>query len=422
MTRHEFAENLSVAVETLRTHKVRSALTVLGIVIGVTSVISVAAIIDGLNGYISQRVEQMGSRTFFVMRVAGSLGRIPEKMQRRKYIVAGTAEYLAEACTSCEVVEAFGARPGPGGGLNTDQSNELRYGSEKVDSVILRGFGPDIPRVIPLVSVARGRFLTRFDEDHAREVIVLGDAIANALFPGGIDPLGKVVRLNGHLMEVIGIMDQDPGLFGTPGMDQIAVIPFSTFRKYHPEYKDFMIAFAARKDVDTAVASNEVIDALRRYRKVPYSEENDFEVLSPDFLNNLWGQLTGALVALTGAISSVGLLVGGVGVMNIMLISVTERTAEIGIRKAVGARRSDIRIQFLMEAMVISCLGGVLGLAGGGAVAFAVNLLVPTVPATVSFLWVFLGVGISAGIGLFFGYYPASRAANLDPIVCLRYE
>jgi len=422
MTRHEFVENLRVALETLRTHKVRSGLTVLGIVIGVTSVISVAAIIDGLNRYVSARVEKMGSRTYFVSRVAASFGRIPEKVQRRKYIPPATADYLQEACTSCEIVEAFGARPGPSSGMAGDQSNELRYGAEKVESVILRGFGPEIARVIPLVAVARGRFMTSFDEDHAREVIVLGDALSNALFPAGVDPLGKVVRLNGHLMEVIGVMEPDPGLFGTPGMDQIAVIPFSTFRKYHPEYRDFMIAFAARKDTDPAIAANEVTEALRRYRKVRHDAENDFEIFSPDFLNQLWGQLTGALVLLTGAISSVGLLVGGIGVMNIMLISVTERTAEIGIRKAVGARKSDIRIQFLMEAMVISCLGGVLGITCGGTVAFLVNLLMPSIPATLSYFWVVLGVGISLSIGLFFGYYPASRAANLDPIACLRYE
>jgi putative ABC transport system permease protein len=155
---------------------------------------------------------------------------------------------------------------------------------------------------------------------------------------------------------------------------------------------------------------------------VKYNAENDFELTSPDFLSNLWEQLTGALVILTGIISSVGLLVGGIGVMNIMLISVTERTNEIGVRKAIGARKSDIRVQFLLEAVVLTGIGGVIGVAFGGAFALLVRTFMPSVPAFVSPLWVTLGVAMSVGVGLFFGYYPANRAANLDPIVCLRYE
>ena len=153
-----------------------------------------------------------------------------------------------------------------------------------------------------------------------------------------------------------------------------------------------------------------------------HNAENDFEITSPDFLSSLWNQLTGALVLLTGVISSVGLMVGGIGVMNIMLISVTERTQEIGVRKAVGARKADIRAQFLLEAVMLTGIGGLIGVAMGGAFAVAVRALVPSVPATLSPLWVSLGVAISVGVGLFFGYYPANRAANLDPITCLRYE
>ena len=153
-----------------------------------------------------------------------------------------------------------------------------------------------------------------------------------------------------------------------------------------------------------------------------HNQENDFEITSPDFLSNLWEQLTGALVILTSIISSVGLLVGGIGVMNIMLISVTERTSEIGVRKAIGARKSDIRVQFLLEAIVLTGIGGIIGILLGGSIAFLIRTLMPSIPAFVSLLWVTLGVTISVGVGLFFGYYPANRAANLDPIVCLRYE
>jgi putative ABC transport system permease protein len=161
---------------------------------------------------------------------------------------------------------------------------------------------------------------------------------------------------------------------------------------------------------------------MRRRRHVPYNKEDDFETADPNFFAELWNQLTGALVLLTGVISSIGLLVGGIGVMNIMLISVTERTKEIGIRKAIGARKADIRVQFLLEAVTLSGLGGVIGIVLGALIAFAIRTLLPSIPATLSPLWVSLGVAISVGVGLFFGYYPADRAANLDPIVCLRYE
>jgi len=272
-----------------------------------------------------------------------------------------------------------------------------------------------------LFDVAYGRFISRYDLEHARQVVVIGDAIASALFPN-LDPVGRVVRLNGKLYEVIGVFEKDPGLFGGPGVDQFAVIPLTDFRRHYPEVREVFIAFSVAPEANPAQVRNEVIEAMRRLRRVPYHEENDFEVVSPDFLTNLWNQLTAALFILTGVISSVGLLVGGIGVMNIMLISVTERTQEIGVRKAVGARRSDIRVQFLLEAMALTLVGGAIGLLLGMGVAFAVRSLVPSVPATLSYFWMGMGVLISAAVGIFFGYYPANRAANLDPIVCLRYE
>ena len=180
--------------------------------------------------------------------------------------------------------------------------------------------------------------------------------------------------------------------------------------------------FTVPKDVNVETAQGEVIQALRRLRRVPPERDDDFEVSSPDFLSNLWNNLTGALVILTTVISSIGLLVGGIGVMNIMLISVTERTQEIGIRKAIGARRADIRLQFLLEAVVLTLVGGTIGILIGAGISTLVRTAVPSVPATLSYLWVTIGFGISVGVGLFFGYYPARLAANLDPIDCLRYE
>jgi putative ABC transport system permease protein len=249
---------------------------------------------------------------------------------------------------------------------------------------------------------------------------VIGAAIADSLFPR-TDPIGKMVRLDGRLYEVIGVFEKDPGLFGGFGVDQFVITPLSNFRKNYPDVRDVFLIFTVRPEADLDTARAQVIESMRRRRHVPHSAENDFDVADPSFFTDLWNQLTGAMALLTGIIGSIGLLVGGIGVMNIMLISVTERTGEIGIRKAIGARKSDIRLQFLLEAVTLSGIGGVLGILIGGAISLLVRT-VASIPATVSPFWVAMGVAISVGVGLFFGYYPANRAANLDPIVCLRYE
>jgi putative ABC transport system permease protein len=237
-----------------------------------------------------------------------------------------------------------------------------------------------------------------------------------------LDPIGKTVRINGSTYEVIGVFEHDQGLFLGPGVDIFAVIPLSNFKKNYPEAKELIMAFTVPEKVNLETAQGEVIQVMRRLRRIPSGKENDFELSSPDFLSNLWNQLTGALVILTTVISSIGLLVGGIGVMNIMLISVTERTQEIGVRKAIGARRADVRLQFLLEAVVLTLVGGTIGILIGAGVSTLVRTLVPSVPATLSYLWVTIGFVISAAVGVFFGYYPANLAANLDPINCLRYE
>jgi putative ABC transport system permease protein len=418
MSRAELFENLAGAFDTLRSRKVRSALIILGIVIGVTSVIAVASIIDGLNGLIKERVAQLGSRTLFITRIpAGQAGtRLPLRIRVRKYLDDGDAQYLEDSCPGVSYATVFANRINLG-----EQTDELRFGDEQVERFFLRGTQPDYARALPLFQIAAGRFISPFDEEHARSVIVIGRAIAESLFPT-VDPIGKTVRLNGRQYEVIGVFEPDQGLFSSFGVDQFACIPMSNFRKSFPDVRERFIAVAGRENVAMQAVRDQVKEAMRRRRRVPHSGENDFEIADPDFLSKLWNQLTGALVLLTGIISSIGLLVGGIGVMNIMLISVTERTSEIGLRKAVGARKSDIRIQFLLEAVTLSGIGGLIGILIGAAIAFTVRTLLPAIPAVVSPLWVALGVGISVGVGLFFGYYPADRAANLDPIVCLRYE
>jgi putative ABC transport system permease protein len=418
MTRHELTENLLVAFDTLRARKIRSALTILGIVIGVTSVISVAAIIDGLNGYIQSRIQSFGSRSFFVTRIPPGftgLAPLPQKVRLRKYLDPSDAQYLKETVDGLDVASAFANRIDLG-----NQKDTISYGNEQVQRLILRGTQPDYAAALPLFTVAEGRFVSPFDEEHARNVAVIGNAIANSLFPQ-IDPIGKLVRLNGQLYEVIGVFEKDPGLFGGFGVDQFVCIPMSNFHKNHPDVRETFLIFTVRNDADLDTVRDKVVEAMRRRRHVPHRAENDFDVADPNFFIDLWNQLTGAMALLTGVIGSIGLLVGGIGVMNIMLISVTERTGEIGIRKAIGARKSDIRAQFLLEAVMLSGIGGVLGILVGSAISMTARALA-SIPAAVSPFWVAMGVAISVGVGLFFGYYPANRAANLDPIVCLRYE
>ncbi len=300
-------------------------------------------------------------------------------------------------------------------------SNRITRCDRSVEKLIVRGAEPEYTVALPLFNIERGRFVSAFDQEHARPVVVLGAAVAESLFPDS-DALGKTVRINGWTYEVIGIFSHDQGLFLGPGVDIFAIIPLSNFKKQYPEAKELIMLFTVPKDVNVETAQAEVIQAMRRLRRIPADKENDFELSSPDFLSNLWNQLTGALVILTSVISSIGLLVGGVGVMNIMLISVTERTQEIGVRKAIGARKADVRLQFLLEAVVLTLVGGTLGILIGAGVSILVRTLVPSVPATLSYWWVSIGFAISVGVGLFFGSYPANLAANLDPITCLRYE
>ncbi|HTP30745.1 MAG TPA: ABC transporter permease [Candidatus Acidoferrales bacterium] len=418
MTLTEIKENLYVAVDTLRSRKVRSALTILGIVIGVTSVISVAAIIDGLNGYMQNRIQSFGSRSFFITRIPpGYTGfaPLPQKIRLRKYLEIGDAQYLKETVSGVDIAVAFAQRITPPSG----QPDSISYEGERVERMFIRGTPPDYAAAIPLFTVATGRFISDYDESHARAVVVIGNAIAESLFPHS-DPIGKQVRLNGKLYEVIGVFEKDTGIFGF-GVDQFTCIPLSNFHKNFPEVREVFLIFTVRPDADLASTQNQVVDAMRRRRHVPHNADNDFEVADQSLFLDLWNRLTGAMALLTGVISSIGLLVGGIGVMNIMLISVTERTSEIGVRKAIGARKSDIRAQFLFEAITLSGIGGVLGILIGGAIS-AVARSLASIPATVSPFWVVAGVGMSVGVGLFFGYYPANRAANLDPIVCLRYE
>jgi len=418
MTLAQARENFLAAMGTLRSSKVRSALTVLGIVIGVSSVISMAAIIQGLNKFVQDKVESLGSRTYFLSRFPPGTdpSHWPESIRTRRYLQYDYADFVKQAAPDVHIVTTVGTR-----GFFFGDTNLITSGNRSVEKVIVRGAEPQYIEAIPLFTIERGRFISAFDQEHARPVVVLGAAISESLFPN-TDAIGKTVRINGAVYEVIGVFQHDQGLFLGPGVDIFVIIPLCSFKKEYPEAKELIMLFTVPENMNVETAQGEVIQAMRRLRRIPAGKDNDFEISSPDFLSNLWNQLTGALVILTTVISSIGLLVGGIGVMNIMLISVTERTQEIGVRKAIGARRADIRLQFLLEAVALTLVGGTIGILIGAGISTMVRTFVPSVPATLSYLWVTIGFAISVGVGLFFGYYPANLAANLDPINCLRYE
>jgi len=418
MTRDQLKENIGIAFDSIRTQKMRSFLTLLGVVIGVASVITVASIIDGLNNDVVGRIQMLGSKVFFIGRVQNTpFGRLSEEMRLRKYLTYDDALAIRESCPTVEFATAFLNRAVFMGG----HENEIRSRNQQVTSVILRGVDDQYSDAIPTFDAQEGRLISRYDQDHARFVVVLGQGIADSLFPHS-DPVGRTVRLNGLPFEVIGIYVKDEGLFGGPGIDQFACIPYSTFHKLYPEIREHFMAISVRDTSQLHKAVDEVVPVLRRRRRVPPREENDFELMMPEFFTQMWEQATGALFLLTFTISSIALLVGGIGVMNIMVVSVTQRTHEIGVRKAVGARQQDIRLQFLIEAMALSGAGGMIGILVGTGLGWVLTAFYPAMPVDVSAVWVFLGFTISVGVGLFFGYYPANRAAKLDPIVALRHE
>ncbi len=417
MTRVGWKESLSVALATMASQKLRAFLTMLGVVIGIASVISVAAIIHGLNQHITDKVREIGTQVFFVSRFkAFSFERWTEEIRKRKYLTYDDGVAIRQQCPAVERATPILTRA-----LFFGQENEIHYLANRVENPFVRGAEPELVEVLPVYAVKQGRFLTADDNLHAKRVCVLGAAIADSLF-GPLDPLGREVRVNGLPFQVIGVFEPHQGLFGGPGVDQFVIIPYRTFVKLYPEIKEVILGVSVTDPALLGKAEDQVTELLRRRRRVPPAAGNDFEIISPDVVTDLWKQLTSAIVLLTLIIASIGLLVGGIGVMNIMLVSVTERTAEIGVRKAVGARCRDIRAQFLLEAVTLTGVGGMIGILVGVLLSLGVATFFPALPTRVSLFWTMMGLAISLSVGLFFGIYPAVKAANLDPVRCLRHE
>ena len=300
MTRAEFGENLKVAWDTLRAHKVRSSLTLLGIVIGVTSVISVAAVIDGLNRYIQSKVEGLGSRTYFITRFPPGTdpNRMPEKIRLRRFLGFSDAALLQQQCRAVEAATTIAT---PRLLLRPGQRNPLRVPA-RAERSSCAGSSPLTSTLCPCSPSTRAASSRAFDEEHSSPVVVLGANVADGLFPR-LDPLGKEVLINGGVYRVIGIFTHQEGLFGGPGVDDYAIIPLSNFRKHNPDIRETIIIFTVYRNWQPAAAMDEVTEVMRRLRHLKQSADNDFDVISSDFLSTLWNQLTGAIVILTGVIS-----------------------------------------------------------------------------------------------------------------------
>jgi putative ABC transport system permease protein len=415
----EFGEIVQMATDTIRGNKTRSALTILGIVIGVAMVIGVSSIGRGLDDNVRDVVASIGSNVIFAYHMEPfTFGRPTEAMRTRKKLTFEDEEAISQL----PHVKAVSAgirffRPELGVGTFA-----VKYEDRKVKNTILEGDTASVKDVFDLV-MASGRWFTEADDERHATVIVLGHDTAEELFPVE-NPLGKEINIEGRLFEVIGVLAKLKSVFGggKDPNDNRVFFPLTTFKTLHPELKDHWISAKATSHDDMPKAIDEIRELLRRRRKVTPDKPDDFAVFTSDSISDVWNQLTGMLFIGVFAVSSVGLIVGGVGVMNIMLVSVTERTREIGVRKAIGARKRDILLQFTLEAMILTAVGGVIGILLGATIVWVIPELWPSLPAHMSMFWVVFGFTSAAAVGLIFGIYPAWKAANLDPIEALRYE
>jgi putative ABC transport system permease protein len=400
-------ESVGIALEALRANRLRSFLTLVGVVIGVSSVIAVMSLVQGLDSYVSSQLVRAGSNVFTVDKVG------------LEFDVRKLREQLRRRDLSTEDADAVGRAPHVEAAVaEVSDAHPARRGRRSLTRLSVRGMGSDYLKVEDL-PVERGRPLDARDHRDRAPVCVLGCEAAEQLF-GELDPLGRELRVGQQRLVVVGIGARKGSSFGQ-SQDLYALLPLGTFLKAWGRDRSVSIVVRSRGPESFETAQDEARAILRTRRHVRLGAPDDFELLTPDMYMGLWRTLSGAIFAVIVGVSVISLVVGGIVIMNIMLVSVTERTREIGVRKALGARRRDILAQFLVEATTLSGVGGVIGLALGVVIALLIGLATP-LPVYVSPLAVVLGLVTSTLVGVFFGAYPAVRAARLDPIEALRHE
>lgn len=416
----EIGENVLMAFDTLRTHKVRSALTMLGVIGGTMTVIAISSFLTGLREFVLEQTKRFGPDQVFVTKwdnIGIRFSRPSQSERMRKNLTVDDAKAIAELPSVMNVSPSLVIGSfGPGGNQPV-----VKYRGVEANRPLIFGVWSTYDQVRS-VYIQTGRFFTQAEQEHRAQVAVIGYAIAETLF-GALDPLEKEIEVDGKIYRVIGVMEKAPGgLFGgDPVEDRQVIGPFDTLKRDHPEIEDISVNVRARPD-QFGKMIDDITDLMRRRREVPFGKPNDFGVSTPGSIFEVIAQFASIASVIVFPLSAAGLLVGGIGVMNIMLVSVTERTKEIGVRRAIGARKADIIWQFLTEAITLTAVGGLIGILIGWLVSLGLHQLAPTLPSVIPLWAVLLGFLVSCSVGLIFGLWPALKAARLNPIEALRYE
>jgi putative ABC transport system permease protein len=400
-------EAVGIGLGAIRAYKMRASLTILGVVMGIMTVTGMSAIVAGLNASMAKQIESLGSAVLMIRPFQPGENVPEEEFRKRK----GLSEEEVAALAALPLLRAVAP-------MQLVSVDLIKYGNQRVKDANVVSTTPEYETVHDAF-VERGRFLIPTDVERGALVAVIGTDVVDTLFPN-VDPIDKEITLDGRRFRVVGVMERK-GKFLFQSRDNMILIPRGAIQKSNERFR---FLFADVKPVSAAVlkqAEDQIRETLRRKRKLRFLERDNFGVMSQETLTDLYSQITGGIYMVMIAISSIGLVVGGVGVMNIMLVSVTERTREIGVRKALGAKKRDILWQFLTEAMTLTGTGGILGILIGAIVAYFVNAFSPF-PARIQPAWVLIAFVTSVAVGLFFGLWPAAKAARLDPIEALRYE
>ena len=410
----QHGENLKQAMDTLRAHKLRSFLTVFGVVLGVSVIMLVAALITGFDRQVQESIKQYGADTAFISRFDQGPhggGRRPKEERERKPLTLEDGQAIRELCPAVKDLTVFV--------IWWEQPHSVRTKDGEVTAIDFRGVQPNFGQVYANAATLDGRFISEGDDLHKEKVVMLGENAAPVLFPYG-SPVGKDVMIDGSAFRVIGVVEKPKGMFGQDDEDRRVLIPYNTFRKIYPRAYENSIRMQAYPNMlDQAV--DQATEVLRRRRNVPYDGKNSFSIQTSQQIVEQFHSILGMVALATVVLSGIGLLIGGVGVMNIMLVSVTERTREIGIRKAIGAKSGDITWQFLLEAMALTGVGGVLALVLVNGLVLLVRVSLKW-PGSVPMWAAATGIVVSVCVGLVFGVWPAMKAARLDPVEALRYE